>query len=169
MGFPSKLKNFNLFLDGTSYAGVVSETTLPKLAIKTEEWRAGGMLGPMKIDLGLEAMEMEISFGGLVQQSIAQFGIAEHDGAQLRFAGAYQEDGSGTVQAAEIIVRGRYHAIDMGSAKVGGDTTHKATLNVSSYTLTVDGVTWVDIDLMNCIFVVNGVDRYAAIRAALGL
>ena len=46
MGFPSKLKDFRHYIDGQGYAGVIPEVGLPKLALKTEDWRAGGMLGP---------------------------------------------------------------------------------------------------------------------------
>ena len=45
------LKNFNLFVDGRGYAGRTEEVTPPKLTIKTEELRAGGMDAPISIDL----------------------------------------------------------------------------------------------------------------------
>ena len=37
---PKILKNFNVFVDGRGYAGKIDEITLPKLTIKTEEYRA---------------------------------------------------------------------------------------------------------------------------------
>ena len=58
MALPRKLKNFNLLLDGESYAGVASEVVLPKLTRKTEEFRGGGMNGPVSADMGLEALNM---------------------------------------------------------------------------------------------------------------
>lgn len=168
MGFPSKLKDFRHYIDGFGYAGVIAEVTLPKLALKTEDWRAGGMLGPMKIDLGLDAMEATITFGGLTDAALRQFGTGIHDGVLNRFAGAYQEDGSGTVRALEVFMLGRWHEIDMGTAKVGADTSHKAMLNVAYYRMAVDGVDWIEIDLVNGVFIVMGTDRWAQIRAAVG-
>lgn len=168
MGFPSKLKDFRHYIDGQGYAGVIPEVGLPKLALKTEDWRAGGMLGPLKIDMGLDAMEATINFGGLTDAAIRQFGTGLYDGVLNRFAGAYQEDGNGTVRALEVFMLGRWHEIDFGSAKVGSDTSHKATLNVTYYRMDVDGVTWIEIDLVNCIFIVMGTDRWADIRAAVG-
>ena len=41
---PKILKNFSAFVDGRGYAGRVDEITLPKLTIKMEEYRAGGMM-----------------------------------------------------------------------------------------------------------------------------
>ena len=42
------LKNINLFIDGRGYAGKVDEFDPPKLTIKTEEFRAGGMDAPSR-------------------------------------------------------------------------------------------------------------------------
>jgi len=61
MGMPSKLKNFALFVDGVSWAGEVPELTPPKLTRKMEEFRAGGMRTPVKVDLGTEALELEVT------------------------------------------------------------------------------------------------------------
>ena len=58
---PRKLKHFNLFVDGRGYAGKIEELTLPKVTIKAEEFRAGGMDAPMEIDLGMEKLEAEFT------------------------------------------------------------------------------------------------------------
>jgi len=39
--FPTTLKNMNLYIDGKGYAGVIEEITLPKLTLKSEEFRGG--------------------------------------------------------------------------------------------------------------------------------
>ena len=51
------LKNFNLFVDGRGYAGKAEEVTPPKLTIKTEEFRGGGMDVPAAVDMGMEKLE----------------------------------------------------------------------------------------------------------------
>ena len=169
MGLPSKLKNMNLFLDGVSHLGVVSEVTVPKLAIKMEEWRGGGMLGPIMIDQGLEKIETEFTLGGLMTSALRQFGATRHDAVLLRFAGAYQEEGAGQVKSVEMICRGRYSELDFGNAKPGDDTEHKSKLAVSYLKIDIDGRTWIEIDLLGAIFIVDGVDRYAEIRDAIGV
>lgn len=58
--FPRILKNLNLFVDGRGHAGHVDEVTLPKLTIKTEEHRAGGMDLPVELDMGMEKLEASI-------------------------------------------------------------------------------------------------------------
>lgn len=169
MGMPSKLKNMNLFNDGVSYVGQIEEVVLPTLTRLMEEWRAGGMNAPIKTDHGMEALSMEWTCGGLMREPLQQFGITRHDGVQLRFAGAYQRDDSGDVDAVEITVRGRHSAIDKGSAKPGDNTQFKVTTECSYYKLTINGATMIEIDLINMIEIVNGEDRLADQRSAIGI
>lgn len=168
MGIPSKLKNMNVYGDGNSYLGQVPEVGLPKLGIKTEGYRGGGMIGEVEIDMGLDKLEMEINAGGLTPGLIAMFGASAHDAAMVRFAGAYQSDQAGRVQAVEVVARGRYTEIDMGKAKPGDGTEHKYKLACSYYRLIIDGSDLIEIDVIAGVFIVDGIDRYAEIRAAIG-
>ncbi|WP_408586575.1 phage major tail tube protein [Novosphingobium sp.] len=167
MGFPSKLKQLDCFIDGQGHQGTVEEVELPKIALKTDDWRGGGMLGPVDIDMGLDKIEMGVTMGGLVESAIRSFGASAADAALVRFAGAYQDDQTGNVRAVEIAVLGRLKELDWGNAKVGDNTAHKYKYGCSYYRMTVDGVEWLEIDLINMIFRVFGVDRYAEIRAAV--
>lgn len=169
MALPRKLKNLNLFNDGESYVGQVAELTLPKLTRSTEDYRGGGMSGPVKIDNGQDAIEFEWKLGGLVRSVLDQYGITRHDGVQLRFAGAYQRDGTGDVDAVEVVVRGRHSEIDFGDAKAGDDTELTVTTQCSYYKLTINGSVAIEIDLINMIERVNGIDRLAEQRRAIGL
>lgn len=169
MALPSKLKNFNLFNNGNNYLGKVSEITLPKLTRKVEEWRAGGMDTGVEIDMGGELLIIEWTAGGLMQDALSQFGAVTADANPLRFAGAYQRDDDGGVDAVEVIVRGRHKEIDMGTAKPGDTTAHKFTTTCSYYRLDINGTTVIEIDALAMVFNVNGVDRLAEQRRALGV
>ncbi len=169
MGLPQKLKNYNLFNDGNSHLGVIEEFTQPKIVIAMEEWRGGGMLGPVMIDNGLEAMVAEWTNGGMVRQTLRQFGISRVDGVLLRLVGAYQADDGSGVDTVEIVMRGRHQEIDMGNVKAGGETQHKQKFPLAYYKLSINGRVEIEIDLLNSVFIVDGVDRYAEIRSAIGL
>lgn len=169
MALPRKLKNLNLFGDGESYLGQVVEVKLPTLTRAMEDYRGGGMSGPVKIDNGQEAIEIESKFGGLMRSVLRQYGVTRHDGVQLRFAGAYQRDDSGSVDAVEIVVRGRHSEIDAGTAKAGEDTEFTVKTACSYYKLTVNSVTEIEIDLVNMVEIVGGVDRLADQRRAIGV
>ncbi|KAF3999214.1 phage major tail tube protein [Glaciimonas immobilis] len=169
MGLPRKLKDFNLFNDGASYLGLVPEITLPKLSRKMEEYRAGGMSGPVMVDMGNEALTLEWTAGGLVVDALKQYAAKSHNAVQLRFAGAFQNDDTGGTTAVEIVVRGRHKEIDMGSAKVGDDTAHKYSTALSYYKLTVDNADIIELDFMNCVEKIGGVSMNDDLRKAIGL
>ena len=168
MALPSKLKNLNLFNDGLSYIGQVTEFKLPTLTRKMEEYRAGGMLGPIDVDLGQEKIEAEWKCGGLMLDVLRQYGAVSHNAVQLRFAGGYQREDSGEVDAVEIVIRGRHTEIDAGTGKVGDDTEFSVKTTASYYKLSINGHTEIEIDLVGMVFMVNGVDRQSALRRAIG-
>ena len=62
---PQTLYNLNLFIDGVNFAGIATQVTPPKLKIKAEDYRGGGMDAPIKIDLGLEALEANFALSGI--------------------------------------------------------------------------------------------------------
>lgn len=171
MAMPRKLKNMNLFNDANSYLGVAKSVTLPKLARKMEGYRGGGMNGPVKADLGMsdDGLQIEWTLGGLDVIAIRQFGATKADGVPLRWAGAYQQDDTGEVVAVEVVARGRHEEIDMGEAAPGEDTEHKIVTTCSYYKLVIDGVEEIEIDLLNFIEKVGGVDLLEAQRKALGI
>ena len=168
MAMPRKLKNLNLFNDGDTYIGQVGEVTPPKLARKLESWRGGGMDGGIKADLGQEDLEMEVSCGGFMRDAFGQYGIALHNGVMLRYAGAYQRDDTGAVDAVEIVVRGRHEEIEAGKAKAGDDTEFKFKTVCSYFQLSVNGVPLVVIDIPNFVEFIDGVDRLREQRQAIG-
>ena len=169
MGLPSKLKNCNLFNDGVSYMGEVAEVVLPKLTRKMEDWRGGGMNGPISIDFGQEAIEMEWTCGGIMVDALRQYGATKHDGVLLRFAGGYKREDSDSVDAVEVVVRGRHKEIDFGTGKPGEDTAFKVMTAASYYKLTINGETIIEIDIINMIENVNGEDLLAKLRTAIGM
>lgn len=169
MALPSKLKNFNVFENGVSYVGQVPEVQLPKLSRKMEEYRGGGMNGPVEIDLGSEKLELGVTMGGFVADVFKQWGAAKHDAVTVRFAGSYQRDDTGDVDAVEVYVRGRYKEIEQGDAKAGDNADQKCTMTLSYYRLVANGETLVEIDLVNYIEMVGGVDRLAQQRRAIGI
>lgn len=169
MALPRKLKLMNLFQDGVGYKGEVTEVILPKLAIKGEDYRAGGMIGDVFIDLGVQKLEMEVKFGGLMTEMIELFGMATIDGVALRYAGSYQREDSGEIESVEVVCRGRYAEIDNGTSKTGDDTTETYKAALTYYKLILGGKEIIEIDFINDIFMVNGKDRLAEHRKAIGL
>ncbi|WP_405647447.1 phage major tail tube protein [Pseudomonas sp. Ld6] len=171
MAMPRKLKNLNLFNDGNSYLGLVKSLTLPSLGRKMEGYRGGGMNGPVKADLGMsdDGIQFEWKTGGLDLISLRQFGAVNASSVALRFSGPYQQDDTGETSNVEVVVRGRHETIEMGDAQPGEDTEHSMTTTCSYYKLTVDGEEIIEIDLLNFVEKVNGVDMLEKHRTGMGI
>ena len=169
MGLPRKLKNFATFVDGVNYQGEMPEVTLPTLTRKMEEYRSGGMNGPIDLDMGMEKMEAELKGAGWIKGLMAKWGAGTHDALMLRFAGAIQSDDIEALQAVEVVMRGRLAEVDPGSAKAGEMTEQTYKYTLSYYKLTMDGEVVLEIDLVNMVEIVHGEDRLSAVRAALGV
>jgi P2 family phage contractile tail tube protein len=171
MALPKKLKLMNLFNDANSYQGIASSVSLPKLTRKLENYRGGGMNGAAPVDLGLDddALTVEWSMGGIDELVLSQWGSAKIGGVPLRFTGSYQRDDTGETLAVEVVMRGRHKEIDMGDAKQGEDTETKVSTQCTYYKLTLAGKELIEIDTINLIEKVNGVDLLAEHRKNIGL
>ncbi|MGS5326195.1 phage major tail tube protein [Escherichia coli] len=172
MAMPRKLKLMNVFLNGYSYQGVAKSVTLPKLTRKLENYRSAGMNGSAPVDLGLDddALSMEWSLGGFPDSVIWELYAATGvDAVPIRFAGSYQRDDTGETVAVEVVMRGRQKEIDTGEGKQGEDTESKISVVCTYFRLTMDGKELVEIDTINMIEKVNGVDRLEQHRRNIGL
>ncbi|MFJ7315061.1 phage major tail tube protein [Pseudomonas sp. NPDC098747] len=171
MAMPRKLKNLNLFNEGQNYLGVAKSVTLPALGRKMEAYRGGGMNGPVKADLGFsdDGIQLEWKTGGLDLISLRQFGAVNAAAIGMRFSGSFQQDDTGEISAVEVVVRGRHETIEMGDAQPGEDTEHSITTTCSYYKLIVDNEEIIEVDLLNFIENVNGVDMLQKQRSAIGL
>lgn len=172
MALPRKVKQLNIFTDGTNWIGEAEEFTFPKLGRKFETYRGGGMPGTVNIDMGLDDSALDTSFtmGGYSADIIGKMGNGLIDGVALRFYGSIQRDDMGGTQSVEVVTRGRFKEIDWGSAKMGDNTQAKISMVNTYYKLTVDGRLIHEIDLLNMIEIgPDGVDRMAEHRKAIGL
>jgi len=167
MGLPSVLKNFNLFVDGKGYAGRVEEVELPKLTIKTEEYRAGGMDAPVEIDMGMEKLECSFTLAEYDPALFALWGLVPGNWVNITLRGGMDKDG--IVTPVIVNLTGRWKEIDMGSWKAGEIAKLKIQVSGRYYQLVIGGTAAVHIDLENMIRNVDGVDQLAAIRGAIGL
>lgn len=161
-------KNLNLFVDGKGYAGQIEDFNAPKLAIKTEEFRAGGMNAPVALDMGQEMMTTDFSLLQYSKDVLALFGLAAGNTVPLVVREAL-ESFDGTVTPVIHTMRGRITEIDPGTSKAGDKTVLKFTLALTYYKLQHGATVVQEIDVPNMVHVINGVDRMAAQRAALGI
>ena len=166
--YPRILKNMNLFVDGRGYAGRVDEIELPKLTLKTEEHRAGGMDLPIEVDLGMEKLESNLTLSDFDPEVFRLFGLLDKQDTPVTVRGAIQRQGE-SAQAVVVALRGGWREIDSGTWKPGDKSTLKVAVAVSYFKLTIAGQEIVEIDAINLVRKVGGVDQMADIRSAIGM
>lgn len=166
---PRTLKNFNVFVNTVSWAGVASEVNLPKITKKTEGHRGAGMNGEVDLTLGYEKMETEITYAGFDVNQYAQLGVCGAADLPIRFVGLYERQDTCTTQNVEIYMRGNAHEFDPGSTKNGEKTENKIKYGLSYYRLEVDAQIICELDFINGIENFAGNDLGQQIKNLLGL
>ena len=162
---PKILKNFNLYVDGRGYAGRVEEVTLPKLTLKTEEFQAAGMSAPIEIDMGMEKLEMDMTFSEYDSELFKLFGLT--NGSEIAFTIRGALEGNSKTTPVVVNVRGYFKEMDFDTWKPAEKGSLKCSVACNYYKLTVDGVELIEVDPINMIRNVNGSDQLSAIREAL--
>lgn len=152
---------------GRGYAGRAEEVSPPKLSIKTEELRAGGMDAPISIDMGMEKLEASFSLVEYDPEILKQFGVVSGNAVQLTLRGALTDDE--TTSPMIIKLQGMFTEVDMGKFKAGDKATMQCTVACRYYSLEIDGQKVVEIDVDNMTRIIDGTDTLAEIRSALGL
>ena len=161
-------KNLNLFVDGRGYAGQVEEFNAPKLALITEEFRAGGMDAAIELTMGMEKLEADFSLISYDRDVLSKFGVAE--GAFIPFVARESlESFDGTVTPVVHTMRGKIKEIDPGTSKPGDKPSLKIAMALTYYKLQHGDTTVLEVDVENMVRSVNGTDALASTRAALGL
>jgi hypothetical protein len=165
---PDILKNMNLFVDGRGFAGQINELTPPKLVLKMEEHRAGGMDAPIELEMGMEALKVEVTVASYDKELFKLFGLTQGGVVALTARGAI-EQGDGTVIPLVENMRGQISEIDEGTWKPGDKGAVKLTIACRYYKRTQAGEELIEIDVENMIRKIGGVDQLAAQRSALGI
>jgi len=159
LGKSKILKNFNLFLNNDSWAGKTSKVTLPELKIKTEEYTMGGLDTPLTLDMGIEAMQCEVSMTDFDPVILKEFGVLESASdykADVKLKGATVK--SGKVHPVLVEMKGMWTSVNMGEWEAGAHASITMTLAVHYYKYTVDGTPVYEIDVWDCTRKIGGSD-----------
>lgn len=165
---PQTLYNMNAHIDGLSFNGEITSLTLPKLTLKTEEHRAGGMDAPVEMDQGMEKLEASFAGKGARPEIMKFYGLADQTAFNAVFRGSFKGQ-KGATTAVVATLRGMLKEIDSGDWKAGEAGEFKYAVAVSYFKLEVGGRLMYEIDPINCVRVINGVDQLASVRRDLGL
>ena len=162
------LKNLNLFVDGRGHAGQIDEYSPPDLTLTTEDYRGGGMDAPVPIEMGMEPLETSFALIAYDPDVLTAWGVKQGASVPLTIRGAL-ESFDGTVTPVIHRMRGMVTSLGRGTWAAAQKPTLTVTMRPVYYQETHNGVLIHEIDIDNMVRVINGEDRLASTRAALGI
>ncbi len=168
MAVPLNLKNFHVSIDGRGMLGVATEVELPKIVVKSEEFRGGGMDTPIELDMGIELLTAKIKLGEYNADVLGQIGLMGFDGIDCTVRGSLRREALATTPV-ECRMRGRWKELELGTWKAGDMAEPAWELTLSYFRYIQNKVELIEIDCVNMIRRIGGVDQMASVRADLGL
>lgn len=166
---PDKINNFNVYDGKTKLIGISSEVSLPDFDPLTETLNVAGMAGEIESDVigSYGSMKIEIPFENL-SEDFFTFAQSTNPivlrGSQEVFN--TQSQAKKTIPVV-VTIKGRTMAIKPGVLKKGGKGQPSITKEITYIKITMNGSTQVELDKLNNICIMGGVDLLAKIRSQI--
>ena len=159
-----------LYADGREKISSLIEWTPPVPTIITEGFRAGGMDMEIDMDMGMEKLSASFTIGE-DPDILGLFGIKQNAKQVPIFIRSHMENDI-TSEKHTVIeeLRCKVVSIDMGTKSAGSFSPTTVTLSPMYYKYHIEQsgkVIW-EIDPVNMVRIVNGVDQLTEARASLG-
>tara|TARA_B100001094_G_scaffold331808_1_gene401414 strand:+ start:3880 stop:4380 length:501 start_codon:yes stop_codon:yes gene_type:complete len=164
---PQSIRAMNLFVDGKGFAGAIEEIVPPKLKIKTQEFKAGGMDTPIELDHGIEKLECSFTIANYDKDLFKVFDITPNKMVSITLRGAIEEDDK-TIPVA-MLLTGGWKEMDFGTWKSGETTKLKVQMTLKKYELLIEDEEQIFIDVPNMVRRIHAIDVLESARSAIGL
>ena len=168
MKLATKINAYNVYLDGKKLVGISDEVTLPDFEALTETLSGAGILGEIDEPLlgHFKASEMEIPFRTLNEYMFRLASMSKALNLTLRASTQTIDTGNINTGAmpSRIVVKGKNKAITGGKLKQGEGTGSSIKVEITYILIEVDKVVMFELDKLNFVYKVNGVDLLSAIR-----
>ena len=165
---PEKVNEYNVYHKGNALIGVVPDVELPGVKMKTSTVIGAGMLGELESPaIGqFESMTQELKFNVLYSSAIDM--LSPLEAVDLTFRASqqvYDKTGGYAFKGLRIVEQGRVKEFKPGKLVRAEGMEAVVTLEVTYLLLEVDGVVMLEIDKLNQVYIVNGKDMLAEVRA----
>ena len=168
MKLATKVNAYNVYLDGNKLVGISDEVTLPDFEALTETLSGAGILGEIDEPLlgHFKASEIEIPFRTLEEHMFRLASMSKALNLTLRASTQTIDTGNINTGAmpSRIVIKGKNKAITGGKLKQGEGTGSSIKVEITYILIEVDGVKMFELDKLNFVYKVKGVDLLAAIR-----
>lgn len=167
---PEMVVNYNVYNDVDKLMGLAADATLPKLEPMTETISGAGIAGEYESPIPghFGKIEMDLSFRVINEDSVNLL-IPGTYSLVLRASQQSYDVAGGQIQhrPLKITLKILTKGIDLGKLSVGKATETKNTFEVIYIKIEENGNTLLELDKLNFIYNVNGVDVLADIRSQI--
>jgi P2 family phage contractile tail tube protein len=169
---PEKINDFRVFLNGSPDLKGVADLQLPSFDAMTETISGAGVAGEYEsVSFGhFQSMKFTINWR-MITNELTEFLKPEALQIDCRLANQEYDQTTGRHQFKpnRVVVKGHVTKNDLGKAAKGSAYEGSTEVEVVYIKLEREGKTLVELDKINYIYVVDGVDYMADIRQALGM
>lgn len=160
-GIPSKINMFNVYRDGNTLAGLSGEVTLPDFEAISETISGPGILG--EIDdptIGhFGSQEVEIPFRNFTEDVFNLMNPGDNVNLTLRGSIQVTTMGGGVDYVGmRVVLRGKCKSFTGGTVKQGAAMACSIKLELTYIRIDLDGNPKVELDKLNSVYKLNGVD-----------
>ncbi|USG67448.1 phage major tail tube protein [Brevibacillus ruminantium] len=169
---PERLINFRVYVDGSNDLKGVADIQLPSFESMTETVSGAGIAGEYESPtIGhFQSMKLTLNWRTVTKDMIS---LLRQKAQRFDCRGAFQvydaASGQYKTQAVRVVVQGPPTKVEPGKLEANGSTDGVTEIEVLYLKLDIDGKNQVEIDKLNYITVIDGVDYLADVRQALGL
>lgn len=168
----NRVTNANIYLTGTgSLLGRAEEITLPDVKASMSDHKGIGMFGKLELPSGIDKMEVKIKWNAIYPDVAKKFNnIFQAREIQTRFpVETYTAQGRTQVVPGRVALTILPKNIPLGAFKQHDNVELEQTFTVTYFKQEINGEVITEIDVLNNIYIVDGVDQLASYRAALGI
>lgn len=167
---PEKINDYNAYLDGTRMIGVAASVSLPPVKMKTSTVSGVGVNGELDSPtIGqFESMEQEIQFNTLYSSAMDALSPLTNVNLTLRAAQqVYDKTGGYAFKGLRVVEMGRVKSFEPGKVEKGEAMEAKVILELTYLMIEVDGNQLLEVDKLNGVYKVNGVDMLAGVKSLI--
>lgn len=169
---PERLTAFRVYLDGTTDLAGVADIQLPSMENLTETVKGAGIAGEYESPTvgHFGSMVLAINWRTVTKDMLKTL---RQKAQRFDCRGAFQEydaaAGEYVIRQCRTVVQGISKKVDIGKHETGATSDGSTEIEVLYLKISLDGKTAVEIDKLNYICIIDGVDYLAEVRAALGI
>lgn len=157
--------DYCVFVGGVSLAGRVTKFEHPDLEWATEIANLAGILGSTTIRLDLKELKAKLGLKDVNRTMMALFGREKDIPIVIRAAARAVDD---SVDPLKITLMGKVNKLSSGAWEPGKAADQSYEIDLDYYKYEDNGEVVYEIDKFNGVLIVDGVDIWRDMRAALG-